>query len=197
MRSKDTTRPSNQRREPRLFPKHPACSLQTAGSSLSLLSVIPLNQLGTKTRAIVDVTTRPLQLQISWWQQEEHSHHLLTPPQPVRRREERSLFLHTPHSLLSADPPPPQSHPNDPPSSPPHRMAGDGATIKSRIRNLLLRSPSAKQRKSRESLGRQVPAGIHRGCCTLIINPNVTRKRPKMRYLLRDQHAKLHSRRAS
>uniref|UniRef100_G3PG79 Mitogen-activated protein kinase binding protein 1 n=1 Tax=Gasterosteus aculeatus TaxID=69293 RepID=G3PG79_GASAC len=52
--------------------------------------------------------------------------------------------------------PPPQSHPNDPPSSPPHRMAGDGATIKSRIRNLLLRSPSAKQRKSRESLGRQV-----------------------------------------
>ncbi|XP_040016095.2 mitogen-activated protein kinase-binding protein 1-like isoform X2 [Gasterosteus aculeatus] len=35
-------------------------------------------------------------------------------------------------------------------------MAGDGATIKSRIRNLLLRSPSAKQRKSRESLGRQV-----------------------------------------
>uniref|UniRef100_A0AAQ4P3B3 Uncharacterized protein n=1 Tax=Gasterosteus aculeatus aculeatus TaxID=481459 RepID=A0AAQ4P3B3_GASAC len=30
-------------------------------------------------------------------------------------------------------------------------MAGDGATIKSRIRNLLLRSPSAKQRKSRET----------------------------------------------
>ncbi|KAM8832217.1 mitogen-activated protein kinase-binding protein 1-like isoform 2-T2 [Spinachia spinachia] len=35
-------------------------------------------------------------------------------------------------------------------------MAGDGTTIKSRIRNLLLRSPSAKQRKSRESLRRQV-----------------------------------------
>ncbi|KAL6095585.1 mapkbp1 [Pungitius sinensis] len=35
-------------------------------------------------------------------------------------------------------------------------MAGDGATIKSRIRNLLRRCPSAKQRKSRESLGRQV-----------------------------------------